>query len=270
MSSARLEVKSSFALLLGIILAAWLLLGSPATLLATSFDLTPGGDFGPGGTYGASLTATKPGLTLTLTALTGLNPSSLDLTSFNSGGGPGVVYIAEDPAVLPGLDLGAGVKKPQLPGQLGPSGSSGISGTDGPKGDEALILTFSPSLNLSLVSLTLVDYQPIVMSGLVDVGDDVEIYLDSMLSSPILGHLLIEDNLSCNGATCTLDFSNPAFGTALTGISSFTTMYVRASQGNFFVSGVDVGPRPMPEPGTLLLLGSGLAGLGLWRARKIG
>jgi hypothetical protein len=233
--------KGGFTITLGPLLAAWLVLGFPGPALAIPFDLGAGGDFGATGNKGTSISATKNGLTLTLSALTAIDPSN---TVAISNGVTGTVFI--DP-------LGGGVQRGNA------TGSTGISGIDGPKGDEAVIFTFSQPFSTSQTVLIFNNYE---------IGsDDVVIYLGP-ISAPTLSTSLIEQNLACIGMQCTLNFStaNLAFQNALSGISSYTTMHVRATQGHFFVTGGAA--TPVPEPATLILLGSGVVGLAFRNRRK--
>ena len=81
---------------------------------------------------------------------------------------------------------------------------------------------------------------------------------------PVLFEPPIEANLvSLGGQVFTLDLGDPALAPFLSGTPSFTTMYVRSQDGHFRVGGIDV----VPEPGTLLLLGSGLGAVALLRRR---
>ncbi|MFQ5804645.1 MAG: hypothetical protein ACE5JQ_17280 [Candidatus Methylomirabilales bacterium] len=139
------------------VFALLLLVGSPDTSRAIPFDLTGGGGDFAAGNQGTSVAATKDGLTLTLTALTKLDPASFDLTVFQ----PGTVPADREGTVL--IDpLGAGVQRADG------GGSGEISGIDGNPGDEALFLTFSSPLTASSTILILVNY--------VIADDDVEIY----------------------------------------------------------------------------------------------
>ncbi len=249
MSSVTL--KRTMSLLAALVL----LLGAPATSVAVSFNLTDKGEFGIKGDAGTgvppdpAITATVEGVTLSLTSLTGvLNMGLFDLSLYAPGGA--------NPTGLPGhvnfnrVGLGA----------LGPDGmgSQGISGLGG-FGDEVAILDFSEFMLTSSTVLSLVYYSIR--------GDEIYIYLDNTLM-PQLGSALIESALIQTGNdTFDLDFSDPAILAALVDVGSYETMYVRAQDGHFMITGITA--AAVPEPTPLILLGLSVGGLlALRRSRR--
>src|SRR3990172_8770714 len=192
---------------------------SPEPAQAIPFDMTPGGDFGPAGNKGTSISATNDGITLTLTALT-LIPDGVPAIS---GGMAGTVFISNGKA-----PFGAGVQT------AAPSGSKGISG-GGAHQDEALILTFSGmgSIGTDSVVLLLDDYAIRQDGAFIYVGSPV---FPPGSSGPSLDVSTIESNLSCVRKLCTLDFADPDLSWTGGKPPALTQIVVRAGEGHFLVA----------------------------------
>jgi hypothetical protein len=227
---------------------------SPARAL--SFDLTGGGDFGPTGTNEPSISATQAELTLELLALTMISNGDLPLTS----GTPGTVFINA---------AGAGVKTALLEEgrkRRSSQGSSGISGT-GEHQDEALILSFGDPVDAEAVVLTLTRFHPNgrrpSRSGQGGNGDAALLYVDSSSEPIVSSEILVENLVPVPGV-------KGSYTLALADLDldgSISEIAVRATNGHFLVSQVDVSLVPIPEPATALLLASGLAALAGMRRR---
>lgn len=227
-------------------------LACPSVAVALPFSLAGDGEFFDKGNAGTGLppdsaiSATKDGITLSLTALTGLaddgnlDLSIYDLDGHNPLGLPGTVRFERDGAGVRGDDGG---------------GSKAISGHGG-FGDEVLILDFTPDMQTSATLLTLSKYRLGKTQAM--------IYLDNT-TLPQLGTAIIDSNLQeIDKKTFLLDFGDPEILAALAGIDSFSTLYVRAKDGHFLVSSIDV-TAVVPEPASLLLLATAIGGFALLR-----
>ncbi len=136
-------------------------------------------------------------------------------------------------------------------------GSGGISG-GGPLGDEAIKLNFSFPVLASSITLTFAEYE---LSK-----ENPVIYLDTT-ASPTFGELDIEGALQNIGDKLFfLDFS---LIPNIDAFPSVSMVFVGEIEGHYVLSAVDpLASDPVPEPGTLFLIGSGLLGLGFFRRKN--
>jgi hypothetical protein len=222
-------------------------LALPPVTLATMIDLTESGQgkgnkgltFRPSDGMGGFAN-------FTITARSSIdNTQPLDP---NAAGFPGTVYIDAK---------GAGTQTSSK------EGSTGISGGGGHK-DEELIFTYDAPVNLSSIVLTLADIE--FGNGMGD-KDDPIIYL-SLAGSGQFGVRVDENDIlaafKLNGdRKGDVDFSSFS---SLAGQNAIDAFNIRETNGHIFVTGLSETTHA-PEPGTMLMVGSGLIGLAGFRRK---
>ena len=259
----------------GLALLACIALAAPASADSIDFSTTsPGAWSGADRTRIDSLsfgTGSSGGPLLTITAWTNMS----DSTSVNplvpgSAGHAGFIFWGKLGDLNDGSDgknqVGLGVQDRILDsnGTYKEGGSKGISG-GGEDQDEALIFTFaSPFTKASSIKLTLVGINDGKNS------DTLDLYLDFV--GPTSKTIVPVSISGILAAPSVLDFSTLGLQEDV----SFGSFAVRANTGHFGVGGIEYTPNPavtgpltpVPEPGTMLLLGAGLAGLAAYGRKR--
>lgn len=135
-------------------------------------------------------------------------------------------------------------------------------------------VTFNPGI-LSFSSVTFGNQLNLGNSGSIQtinnlgsgVEEFIEVSLASDLSSQLKAFSLVTLNFATIGVgTSVVDLSFPAFG-GLSDQGGFA-LAATLNDGSIEVVGTGPGPGAVPEPCTMLLLGSGLAGLAAYRRFK--
>ena len=227
----------------------------PAAATAVSIDFTT---MTPFGNKGNSVVVNSD---LTLFARTHIPDGDSSLT----GGMPGTIFIGKlgsqgagnvfncpDPKKK---NCGVGVQNSNT------GGSKGISGEGGDQ-DESLIFDFaSPGVIGSSAIVHLIGLNGLNITADSDNNNDVISLMIDYFDAPDQVFASVNSSIISSGSLGTLNFS----ALSLSG-SMIDQFAVRASEGHFGVTAIDYTTQ-VPEPSTLLLLGAGLAGIGIFRKR---